>query len=110
MVNDEFLEEDLDDDKTVAYIKESLPQEMKEKYPDDTLYYILDVINDYFTTSGVLDKEPDEDGCIDIDNEEVAAYIVKEAKHDGIGTFDPEEILLIVEAEAEYVDNSDFAE
>lgn len=107
MANDEFIEEDLDDEKTVAYIRDSLPQELKEKYPDDTIYYILDVINDYFTTSGVLDKEPDEDGFIDIDNEAVAAYIVKEAKHDGIGNFDPEEILLIVEAEAEYVDSLD---
>ena len=104
MIEDEFSAEDIDDEKTVAYIRDSLPQELKDKYSDDTLYYILDVINDYFANSGVLDKEPDEDGCIEIDNEAVAAYIVKEARHDGIGNFDPEEILLIVEAEAEYVD------
>ena len=67
MAQDEFLEDDLDDQKTVEYIKNALPQELKEKYSDDTLYYILDVINDYFTTSGVLDQEPDADGCIDID-------------------------------------------
>ena len=107
MVDDEFKDLDIDDEKTVAYIRESLPQEMKEKYTDDTLYYILDVISDYFATSGVLDAEPDEDGCIEIDNEAVAAYIVKEAKRDKMGSFDPEEILLIVEAEAEYVDSLD---
>lgn len=105
MTDDEFLEEDLDDEKTVAFIRNSLPQELREKYNDDTLYYILDVINDYFANSGVLDKEPDADGCIEIDNEAVAAYIVKEAKHDKIGNFDPDEILLIVEAEADYVDS-----
>jgi len=102
--NDEFLSEDLDDEKTVEYIKNALPQDMKGKYSDDTLYYILDVINDYFITSGVLDAQPNSDGCVEIDNEALSDYIVKEAKRDGIGSFDKEEILLIVEAEADYVD------
>ncbi len=105
MTDDEFIEEDLDDEKTVAFITNSLTPELREKYPEDTLYYILDVINDYFATSGVLDKEPDADGCIEIDNEAVAAYIVKEARRDKMGDFDPEEVLLIVEAEADYVDS-----
>lgn len=105
MAQDEFIEDDLDDQKTVEYIRNSLPQELKEKYQDDTLYYILDVINDYFTTSGVLDQEPDADGCIDIDNDALVEYIIKEAKHDKIGSFPADEIILIVEAEAEYVDS-----
>lgn len=102
---DEFMEEDLDDSKTVAYIRNSLPQELKEKYSDDTLYYILDVINDWFATSGVLDQEPDKDGFIDIDNDALVEYIIKEARRDNIGTFPVDEIILIVEAEAEYVDS-----
>ena len=104
MAQDEFLEDDIDDQKTVEYIKNALPQELKEKYTDDTLYYILDVINDYFTTSGVLDQEPDADGCINIDNDALVEYIIKEAKHDKIGSFPADEIILIVEAEADYVD------
>ena len=99
------MEDDIDDQKTVEYIKNALPQELKEKYTDDTLYYILDVINDYFTTSGVLDQEPDADGCINIDNDALVEYIIKEAKHDKIGSFPADEIILIVEAEADYVDS-----
>lgn len=105
MANNEFLEDDIDDQKTVEFIKNSLPQELKEKYDDDTLYYILDVINDYFTTSGVLDQEPDKDGFIDIDNDRIVEYIIKEAKHDKIGSFPADEIILIVQAEADYVDS-----
>lgn len=105
MINDEYINEDIDDEKTVEYIKNALPVELKEKYSDDTLYYILDVINDYFTTSGVLDQEADEDGFVDIDNDALVAYIIKEAKRDEIGNFPAEEILLIVEAEADYVDS-----
>ena len=105
MAQDEFLEDDIDDQKTVEYIKNTLPQELKEKYSDDTLYYILDVINDYFTSSGVLDQEPDADGCINIDNDALVEYIIKEAKRDKIGSFTADEIILIVEAEADYVDS-----
>ena len=101
MAQDEFLEDDIDDQKTVEYIRNTLPQELKEKYSDDTLYYILDVINDYFTTSGVLEQEPDADGCINIDNDALVEYIIKEAKRDKIGSFPADEIILIVEAEAD---------
>lgn len=107
MAADEFLEDDLDDQKTVEFIQNALPQELKEKYPEDTLYYILDVINDWFMQSGVLDQEPDSDGFVNIDNDALVAYIVKEAKHDRIGSFPADEIMLIVQAEADYVDSLD---
>lgn len=82
---DDFYEDDIDDVKTVEYIRNTLPQELKEKYTDDILYYIIDVINDFFTSSGVLDQEPDEDGYIEIDNDELVEYIIEEAKNDNCG-------------------------
>ena len=39
----------------------------------------------YYSESGILDAQPDEDGYVNIDLEEVVAYIVKEAKKDEIG-------------------------
>ncbi|HBA13246.1 MAG TPA: hypothetical protein PK938_05510 [Bacteroidaceae bacterium] len=103
---DDFYEDDIDDVKTVEYIRNTLPQELKEKYTDDILYYIIDVINDFFTSSGVLDQEPDEDGYIEIDNDELVEYIIEEAKNDNVGDFPADEIILIVNAEGEYVDLS----
>ena len=47
MNNDEFAMEDLDDEKTIAYIRERLPQDLKEKFSDDEFYYFLDTIYDY---------------------------------------------------------------
>ena len=35
MINDEYINEDIDDEKTVEYIKNALPVELKEKYSDD---------------------------------------------------------------------------
>jgi len=102
MDQDEFLLEDADDEKTIEFIKNYLPQELKEKYTDDELYYFLDVMVDYYTSSGCLDAEPDSEGYINIDQDEIVNYIVSEAKKDNIGEYDPEEILFVVQGEMEY--------
>jgi hypothetical protein len=82
-----------------------LPQDLKEKFSDDELQYFLDLIDEYYVESGILDSEPDAEGYVDIDLEKVADYIVKEAKKDKMGEFDPEEILFVVQGEMEYGDS-----
>ena len=99
MNNDEFAMEDLDDEKTIAYIKERLPQELKEKFSDDVFYYFLDTIYDYYDKSGILDSDSE---YIDIDINEIAEFIAKEAKKNNIGDFDPEELYFVVEGELAY--------
>lgn len=99
MQNDEFGMEDLDDEKTIAYIRERLPQELKEKFTDDEFYYFLDTIYDYYDKSGILDSNSE---YIDIDINKIAEFIVKEAKKNGIGDYDPEEIFFVVEGELAY--------
>ena len=102
--DDEFLQEDLDDEKTVEFIKSYLPQDLKDRFTDDLLYYFLDLIYEYYEKSGVLDAEPDKDGCVEIDLDKIVDFIIKEAKKDGIGDFSHDEILFVVQGE------SDFAE
>ena len=88
MQNDEFNKEDLDDEKTIEYIRQRLPQDLKEKFSDDEFYYFLDTIYDYYD--------------IEIDIEAIAKYVAKEAKKDGIGEYDPEELFFVVEGELAY--------
>ena len=99
MNNDEFAMEDLDDEKTIAYIKERLPQDLKEKFSDDEFYYFLDTIYDYYDKSGILDSG---DEYVDIDLNAIAEFIAKEAKKNKIGDFDPEELFFVVEGELAY--------
>ena len=99
MNNDEFSMEDLDDEKTIAYIRERLPQELKEKFSDDEFYYFLDTIYDYYDKSGILDSNSE---YVDIDIDEIAKFIAKEAKKNNIGEYDPEELYFIVEGELAY--------
>lgn len=105
MVNDEFLADDLDDEKTIEYIKGYLPQDLKGKFSDDELYYFLDVIDEYYANSGILDAVPDDEGFIDIDLDKVVDYVIKEAKKDEIGEFEHDDILFVVQGEMEYADS-----
>lgn len=104
-MEDDFLLDDVDDEKTIEFIKNYLPQELKEKFSDDEYYYFLDLIDEYYVESGVLDAQPDADGCVEIDLEKVVDYIVKEARKDGMGEYDPEEILFVVQGEMEYTES-----
>ena len=99
MQNDEFAMEDLDDEKTIAYIRERLPQDLKEKFNDDEFYFFLDTIYDYYDKSGILDSDNE---YVDIDINAIAEFIAKEAKKNNIGDFDPEELYFVVEGELAY--------
>ena len=48
-LEDDFLLADADDEKTIEFIKNYLPQELKEKFSDDELYYFLDLIDEYYS-------------------------------------------------------------
>ncbi|MBQ5644567.1 MAG: hypothetical protein IIV04_02575 [Bacteroidaceae bacterium] len=99
MNNDGFDMEDLDDEKTIAFIRERLPQDLKKKYSEDEFYFFLDTIYDYYEKSGILDNDSE---YVDIDINEIANFIAKEAKKCDIGDFDPEELYFIVEGELAY--------
>ncbi|MDY5813105.1 MAG: hypothetical protein SPJ97_01055 [Bacteroides sp.] len=104
-IDEDFLLADADDEKTIEFIKNYLPQELKEKFSDDELYYFLDLIDEFYVESGILETEPDSDGYIDIDLEKVVDYIVAEARKDEMGEYEPDDILFVVQGEMEYGDS-----
>ncbi len=101
-IDDELLQDAADDARAVAYIRTRLPQELQEAWDDDMLYYLLDVIVDYYAESGVLDAEADADGYVEIDQEAAAAYLAAKARKEGIGALNTDDLLLFVEAQLDY--------
>ena len=101
---EEDLLADAEDDRlTVEYIQNYLPQELKDKFTEEELYYFIDVLGEYYVD--LLDKHSgDED--IDIDVEEVAKYVAAQAKKDKMGDFDPEDLRRVVDGELEYGENN----
>lgn len=101
-LEEELLLDAQEDAQAVEFIKNYLPQELKERFNDEALYYFLDVIVEYFAESGILDAPADKDGYIEIDEEAVAAHLAKQAKKEGIGTYTPEELLFVVQGYSEF--------
>ena len=99
-----------DDDDSLEFIKNRLSPEMKEKFSDDDINYIVDLIYDYYESKGYFDNDVDEDIEIEIDEDDLIAYVIKNAKKDGVGTFTEEEISAIVEGELAYCDSIDLFE
>jgi len=91
-----------DEDKAVEFIHNCLPQDLKEKFPEDTLYYILDLICEFYEKNDYLNEDDEEK-----EEKELIAFIVQQAKKDLIGNFLSDDILLVLRAEEAYMDTLD---
>ena len=94
-----------DEDDSVKFIQNFLPQDMKGKFSNDDINYIVDLIYDFYESKGFLNEDPDKDGDVEIDEDELISYVIKNAKQDGVGKFEPEEISFIVQGELEYCES-----
>lgn len=100
MAEDEF--DGYDDAASVAFIRNYIPQEMKERLSDDDIVYFVDLIYDYYESRGYMDEDLDEDEAIEVDEDELVDYVVRNARKDGVGKFEPEQIRFVVQGELEY--------
>ena len=99
------LEFEYDDVAAVKFIQNYLPVELKEKFSEDDIYYILDVICDFYDEKDWLSEEDDEQ-----EEQELIQFIIKQAIKDEIGEFSQEEIQLFLAAETAYSDTLDIPE
>ena len=60
--NDELL---YDEDDSVKFIQNYLPQELKGKFSNDDINYIVDLIYDFYESNGMLDDDGDDEIEID---------------------------------------------
>jgi len=91
-----------DDDVAVEFIHNYLPQDLKVKFSKDTLYYILDLICEFYEMDDYLteyDEEKEERELID--------FIVQQSEKDAIGNFLVDEILMVLRAEDAYMNTLD---
>jgi hypothetical protein len=104
MSNDDLIYDEAD---AVKFIKNYLPQDMKGKFSDDDITYIIDLIYEYYEKQGFFDEDMDDDQEVDIDEDALVAFVVKNAKKDGVGKFSDDEIMFVVQGEMEYCDSID---
>ncbi len=101
-IDEELLLDAQEDAQLVAYIQEHLPADVVARFSEDDLYYILDVAEEYFAESGVLDAEADDEGYVNIDLEAVAEHIAAKARKEYNAEFAIDDLELIVEAQLNF--------
>lgn len=99
---EELRLDDEENAREVEYIREVLPADLKEKFCEADLRYMMDTIVDYYFTSGVLEAEAEADGFVDIDLQKVADYVCAKAAEQGQGDFDPAEVFFVVQADMDF--------
>jgi hypothetical protein len=88
-----------DDEAAIKFIRQSLPEEMRERFDEDTLYYILDTICDFYDSRDFLSDDDDEK-----EERELIQFIVTQSKKDKMGDFTGDEIRIVLAAETAYSD------
>ena len=100
-----------DDEEAVKFIQNYLPQDLKDKFSDDDINYIIDLIYEFYESKGYFeDEDEDDDSYVDIDEEELIQYVINNAKKDGVGKYNTDEIAFIVQGELEYCESIDLFE
>lgn len=99
--NDAIME--YDEDESVKFIQKHLPEEMKNVFSDDEVNYIVDLIYEFYDEKGFLDENEDAD--VEIDEEELLEYVIKNARKDNVGKYTDTQIEAIVAGELAYCDS-----
>lgn len=98
-LDEELLKDEEENRREIAFIREQLPSDLKELFSDEQLQFIIDAIGTYFYESGILETNDDE---VDVDLEVIAQFVCKEAKEEGEGSFDPQDVYWVVEADLDF--------
>lgn len=94
-----------DEEEAVKFIQNYLPQELKDKYNGDEINYIIDIIYDYYQEKGFMDEDINEEDIVDIDEDEMIEYVLKNSKKDKINNFTSEDISFIIQGEIAYCES-----
>ena len=91
-----------DEDDSLKFIQQHLPEEMKGEFSDDEINYIVDLVYEFYEEKGFLDESDESE--IEIDEDELLEYIFENAQEDDIRDYSDERIEAIVAGELAYCD------
>ena len=101
---DDFI---YDEEDSVKFIQNYLPQELKGKFSNDDINYIVDLIYEFYDSKGYMNMDMEDNEEVDIDEEELGQFVIKNALKDKVGNFSEDEITFIVQGELAYCDSID---
>lgn len=91
-----------DEEAAVKFIRETLPPEMRNKYVDDDILYVIDIIWDYYEKRGFLSLDNLDTDEELLDEDDLVKYVKQELHKDKETVVDPDDVKNIVKGELEY--------
>jgi hypothetical protein len=94
-----------DEEDAVRFIQNQLPQDLKSRFSEDDIYYLLDTICDFYDKNDYLNEDDEEK-----EERELIKYLIAQATKDEVGEYTTEEMILFLRAEEAYTDTLDLEE
>ena len=91
-----------DENEAIKFIRDYMPQDIAQRYSDDEILNILDMIWDYYEDNGYLEIPDDEAGDAAPDVADMIKYINKMLAKDKLAVVDTDDVHYIVEGELAY--------
>ena len=102
-IDEELLLDEQETKREMQFIREQLPEDIKQRFTDELMAWVLDAIAAYYYESGILESTSDE---VDVDMEEVAKYVCSLADQERGQKLDAQEVRLIAEADLDFQEQS----
>ena len=96
--NNDFFS--FDDDKAVEFIRPRLPQEIQDKYSDNEIIYIGDIVYDYYENKGFFEENNNDEVELDVDD--LIEFVRTCLKKDTEAEYADEDIVFLVRRELVY--------
>ncbi|MBR6757020.1 MAG: hypothetical protein IKM35_00875 [Bacteroidaceae bacterium] len=89
-----------DDDQAVEFIRPRLPQEIQDKYSDNEIIYIGDIVYDFYEKKGFFEDNNNDD--VDLDVDELIDFVRQCLRKDKDAQYAEEDIEYLVRGELDY--------
>ncbi len=94
-----------DENEAIKFIRDYMPENIRDNYTDDEILNVLDMIWDYYEDNGYLEI-PSDDSAGDVDASPAADDLLKSVKKmlakDKLAVVDSDDVHYIVEGELAY--------
>ncbi len=92
----------LTDDEDVVFIKKYLQDNFQIEQSENDINYIVDLIYEYYEKVGMFDQSKGENDELEIDEDEVANFVIKSLSEDGMNDITEETVHQVIEGEFAY--------
>lgn len=98
----DITELNYDESEAVKFIQSHLPEEMKGKFSDDEINYVIDILYEYYEERGLFLDNVDVDSQVNISEDELIEYVMKHVRKENVVSLAEDQLSAIIQGELDY--------